>query len=262
MSLFLIIAFLFFVGSVVGWLLELVFRKFFSKTNPEHKWVNPGFLVGPYLPLYGFSLCSLFLLAQIDVSFIENPIVQKIVLFSFMALAVTIIEYFAGLIFIKGMKIKLWDYSKEWKNIQGIICPLFSFFWAILSAIYYFLIHPYIMNSLYWLAENLSFSFVVGFFYGIFVIDFSYSMNLLSRIRKFATENQIIVRYESLKESIRKKNFEMKEKRQFLLPLRSINTTFAENLKSYLEKEHSKIRTEYLQKKEQVQQKLDKIKKL
>ena len=30
-----------------------------------------------------------------------------------MALSVTLIEYFAGLIFIKGMHVKLWDYSDE-----------------------------------------------------------------------------------------------------------------------------------------------------
>lgn len=63
---------------------------------------------------------------------------RKLLLFVLMALAITLVEYIAGLIFIRGMKIKLWDYSERWGNIQGIICPLFSFFWAILSAIYYF----------------------------------------------------------------------------------------------------------------------------
>ena len=51
MSMFLTLAYLFFIGSVLGWCLELVFRKFFSSANPEHKWINPGFCVGPYVPL-------------------------------------------------------------------------------------------------------------------------------------------------------------------------------------------------------------------
>ena len=46
-----------------------------------------------------------------------------------MALSGTLIEYFAGLIFIKGMHVKLWDNSDEKFNIQGIICPKFTFFW-------------------------------------------------------------------------------------------------------------------------------------
>ena len=47
MSLFLTLAYLFFIGSVFGWVLELLFRKFFSRSNPEHKWINPGFCVRP-----------------------------------------------------------------------------------------------------------------------------------------------------------------------------------------------------------------------
>ena len=66
MSLFLTLAYLFFIGSVFGWVLELLFRKFFSRSNPEHKWINPGFCVGPYVPLYGCGLCILFLLAALE----------------------------------------------------------------------------------------------------------------------------------------------------------------------------------------------------
>lgn len=241
MNLFLIIAFLFSMGSFVGWCLELVYRRFFSAANPERKWINPGFLTGPYLPLYGFSLCIVFLLAQINLSFIKNQVLQKLILFVVMALMVTFIEYITGLIFIKGMKIKLWDYEKEWGNIKGIICPRYSLYWAILSAIYYFLIHPNIIKSLQWLADHLAFSFVVGFFYGIFVVDLCYSMNMITRIRKFANENNIIVKTEALKESIRKKNEELKEKRRFMFVFRSEKSSFAENLKNYIEKEQERF---------------------
>ena len=147
MKEWLILAFIFFIGSLAGWLLELIFRRFFSKANPSRKWINPGFLVGPYLPLYGFSLCVVYLLAHINVSFIHGVYLRKTVLFLLMALSVTLIEYFAGLIFIKGMHVKLWDYSDEKFNIQGIICPKFTFFWYLLSAIYYFLIHPNIIEK-------------------------------------------------------------------------------------------------------------------
>ena len=87
-----------------------------------------------------------------------------------MAICITVIEYIAGLIFIKGMNIKLWDYSDQWGNVQGIICPLFSFFWLLLSATYYFFIHPYILNSLDWLAQNLCFFL----YYWIFSSEFLY----------------------------------------------------------------------------------------
>lgn len=57
MNIFLIYAFLFYIGSGLGWVLELFFRHWFLRSNPEHRWVNPGFCVGPYVPLYGFGLC-------------------------------------------------------------------------------------------------------------------------------------------------------------------------------------------------------------
>lgn len=241
MNIFLILAFLFFIGSLAGWCLEVLYRRFFSTANPARKWINPGFLTGPYLPLYGFGLCAVFLLAHINVSFIGNKIIEKIVLFILMALAVTIIEYIAGIIFIRRMKIKLWDYDDEWGNIKGVICPKYSFYWAILSAIYYFVIHPHILNSLYWLSNHLSFSFVMGFFYGVFVLDCWYSMNMMSRIKKFAEEYDIIVKYEMLKETIRQKNEERMEKRKFVFAFRSDSLSFTEHLKNYMEKEQGKF---------------------
>lgn len=240
MDVFLSLAFLFLTGSVVGWIIELIFRRFFSSSNPERKWINPGFLVGPYLPLYGFSLVTLYLLAQTGSALFGGGTLQKILLFIAMAAVITIIEYIAGLIFIKGMKVKLWDYSSEPGNIQGIICPKFSFFWACLSAIYYFLIHPHIIDGINWLSSHLSFSFFLGFAYGIMIIDVIYSMKLVSRIKRFADEYEIIVRYEELKNSIRKKNEEIKEKTHFLLFLRSA-VSFNETMKDYLEREKEKI---------------------
>ena len=101
-----------------------------------------------------------------------------------MALVMTLIEYIAGVIFIKGMKVKLWDYSKEKFNFQGIICLRFSIYWAILGAVYYFLIHPHILNALNWFSNNLAFSFVVGMFFGIFGVDLVYSLGIVKKINK------------------------------------------------------------------------------
>lgn len=222
MDIFLTYSFMFFTGSITGWWLELFFRKFFSKKNPEHKWLNPGFLNGPYLPLYGFGLCALYTMAYFEyIIKIDNELIQKLLLFVFMAAAMTLIEYIAGIIFIKGMKIKLWDYSEERWNIQGIICPKFSFFWALLSAVYYFLIHPSVLEGISWLFENLAFSFFIGMFFGIFLIDVSVSLNILVKIRKFAADNDIIVRYERLKAEIRNKTSQNKQLRNFILQFRS-----------------------------------------
>lgn len=237
MNLFLSLAFLFFIGSMLGWVLELFFRRFFSRNNPERKWINPGFLVGPYVPLYGFGLCALYLLAGLEkLTAVKDPVWEKILLFAAMAVAMTLIEYLAGIIFIRGMKVKLWDYSREWGNIGSIICPKFSAAWALLGAVYYFLIHPYILDALRWLSENLAFSFVIGLFFGVFIIDFIYSAGLLVKIRRFAAEHEIVVKYEELKRHIRESNDKQRRKARFLLALAS-QAPLVEHLRTYYDKQ-------------------------
>ena len=86
---------LFFIGSSVGWVLEFFFRRYFA---PEKKWVNPGFLTGPCLPIYGFGTCTLYLLASAEVFLpVENITLRRVILFVAMAVCMTVIEYIAGL---------------------------------------------------------------------------------------------------------------------------------------------------------------------
>lgn len=233
----LVILFLFFIGCVMGWCIEVIFRKFFSKSNPSHKWINPGFLIGPYLPLYGSGLVVLYLLSLIHIDAVDShPVLQKILVILIMTIAMTVVEYIAGRIFIIGMNIKLWDYSDEWGNIQGIICPLFSFFWGVIAALYYFFLHPHILNAVYWLADHLTFSFFIGFFYGVFVIDCVVSFNLMNKVKKFAKENDLIVRVEELKSRLALDREKFKEKPSFLLSLHdtaSIRRAFENNPESF-----------------------------
>jgi len=204
MNTFLKLAFLFFIGCTFGWAIEVIYRRFFSKANEIKVWINPGFLQGPYLPLYGSGLCLLYLLAGIENTnlILDVTFGSKTVLFIVMAIVMTILEFVAGLIFIKGMNVRLWDYRKEKGNIMGIICPKFSFYWAILGAIYYFLINPWVNDALAWFKDNLAFSFVVGMFFGIFILDVAYSFSMATRIRRYAREHGIILRYENFRTEI------------------------------------------------------------
>lgn len=236
MTILLILAFLFFIGSVFGWVLELFFRRFFSANNPERKWINPGFCTGPYLPLYGSGLCVLYLMAGIRpyINF-GNKIIDNVVLLIAMGLAMTVIEYIAGIISYKGFHVRLWDYSDEKGNIQGIICPKFSLAWGLLGVAYFYLIHPNILDALDWLAHNLAMSFFIGLFYGVFIIDIVNSANLITKLRKIADENDVIVRYEELKNQIRAHHEERKLKYNFFHPFRT-ELSLNEHVQSIKEK--------------------------
>ena len=220
MNLFLELAFLFFMGSLAGWVLEVLFRRFISSANPERRWINPGFCTGPYIPLYGFGLCLMYLIASLEKrSVIDSPVWNRVVLFAAMAVCMTVIEYIAGILSLKILKVRLWDYTGEWGNIQGIICPKFSLIWAVLGAAYYFLIHPRILSAIHWLSQNLAFSFVIGFFFGVFIIDVAHSAQLAAKLKAFAEENDVVVRYETLKADIRRHYEKTAQKYHFFRPL-------------------------------------------
>ena len=58
MKYLVIISTLFVIGSLLGWVIELLFRRFVS----QKKWMNPGFLTGPYLPIYACELIPKWIL--------------------------------------------------------------------------------------------------------------------------------------------------------------------------------------------------------
>ncbi len=236
---FLTVAFLFMVGSMFGWVLELFFRRFISTKNPQRKWINPGFLMGPSLPIYGFGLVALYVMSLVpyigeDVMAKLDP-KQVIIQILAMGAVMTIIEFVAGLVFIKGMKIKLWDYSDERFNIGGIICLKFSVIWTLLAAAYFFFIQKYVIKLVMWFDANIAFTFVVGMFYGILLIDLNYSFNIMGKIRRFAKENDIVVKYESLKQEIRIETDELKKKGRFILAF-STEGTLAEKMEESIDR--------------------------
>lgn len=152
-----------------------------------------------------------------------------------MTVTVTAIEYIAGIIFIKGMGVKLWDYSNNWGNIDGLICPLYMLLWGILGTIYYYIINPYILSSLSWLEDNLAFSFFIGFFFGIIIIDTIYSTQILVKIRKFAREKGLIVKYEEFKASILEQTIKNKEKYSFIFAISNNVKAIEEHLNGYMQ---------------------------
>lgn len=232
MEVLLTLAYLFFIGSIAGWVLELVYRNLNTRGG---KWINPGFCTGPYVPIYGVGLCALYLLASLErYSLVRNPVWNKVVLFTAMAVCMTLIEYIAGIFCLKVLKVRLWDYSDQWGNVQGIICPAFSAAWAALGAVYYFAVHPYILEALDWLSRNLAFSFFIGVFFGIFIIDVAHSAHLTVRLKKFSEDNHIVIRYEALKAHIRSAQQKRAGKYHFFRPFSS-DRPLGEHLKDMLE---------------------------
>lgn len=225
MNTFLVLVFIFFIGSTIGWILELIFRRLC-----HGKWVNPGFLVGPYLPIYGLSLTLMTGMHVFFQSYDLSPIVQIIL----MGLSITLIELIGGLIFLK-QGVRLWDYRDRKFNYKGVICPLFTIIWILMGAVYYIFIAERLFDALEWFSDNLSFSYILGIFTGCIVIDFFYSTKLYKKVKKYAKNNDIDIIYEKLKMHIKDVQKEAREKYSFILPFKQ-SSKMNDYVSSYKEK--------------------------
>ena len=236
MNLLIELCFLFFIGSVSGWVAELFYRRFFSDANPGRKWINPGFCTGPYLPLYGVGLGLVYLITVFGKRHLPSDSYgSDLFLIVCMSIAMTVVEYIAGILALKVVKVRLWDYRKRRGNIQGIICPMFSLIWAGGSAIYYFFLHPLIeRNLLQRLVGNDAAIFALGLFFGVFIVDVAHSVRLIEKLRRFANENDVIVKFENIKAQIRLHHEETAQKYHFFRPFSS-DKLLAEHLKEMLE---------------------------
>lgn len=250
MSLFLTLSFLFFIGSVFGWVLELLYR---NLTHAHTHWINPGFCTGPYVPLYGFGLCTLFLLAMVeDRHLIANPVWNKVITILVMAVAMTLIEYLAGILCLKVFKVRLWDYSMLWGNVQGLICPIFSLIWGLIGAAYDILVHPYILGALHWLSHNLAFSFFIGVFFGVFTLDVANSAQIVQKIRAFGRENDVVVIYEAFKAHLEERRRLRQQKYHFFRPFQT-DLALSDHLREMydlieIEKETARLRRRQVKK--------------
>lgn len=210
----LVYLFLFLFGDILGYFLEVIFRRVFS----AKKWVNPGFMKGPWLPLYGFGLIIMFTLVNaiklIPLPFYNidkniPPNVYDLIPLIIIGSSLVLLEFLAGIIFVKGFRVKLWDYSNMRGNILGIICPVFSVIWFAIGIIFYYAVYPYVallFNKAfaYMFGTNLSsphfgFIFILGLCYGIMLIDFSTSINLFAKIVSLAKERNLVLRYENVR---------------------------------------------------------------
>lgn len=180
MNYVVIISTLFVIGSLGGWVIELFFRRFVS----QKKWMNPGFLTGPYLPIYGFGVLVLYAVSNIPLG-IDGHIWDVIIRIIIIGIGMSLIEFIAGLIFIKCLGIKLWDYSSRKGNIMGIICPIFSLAWLVVGSLYYFFINPILIQGIAWISENLIYTYLVGAIIGAIIVDFAYSVHLATKLKEF-----------------------------------------------------------------------------
>ena len=101
---------LYLIYSIGGWLLEVS-----CKLVEKKKFINRGFLIGPYCPIYGTGAVIMTILLK---KYIDDPIT----LFIMAMLTCSILEYITSYVMEKLFNARWWDYSTYRFNINGRIC--------------------------------------------------------------------------------------------------------------------------------------------
>ena len=103
---------LFFVYAIAGWCMEVCL-----KYKKYRRFINRGFLTGPWLPIYGFG-AMLITLGVNAIAGVEHS-VGTTFLISFVLCGT--VEYVSGWIMEKRFHARWWDYSQKPMNLNGRI---------------------------------------------------------------------------------------------------------------------------------------------
>ena len=111
----------FYIYCFMGWIWESCYVSLKS-----HKWVNRGFLKGPFLPIYGTGA----IVVLISTLRVQNNI---LLIFIIGMISATILEYITGALMEKLFHVRYWDYTSQPFNINGYVCLLCSLAWGVFS---------------------------------------------------------------------------------------------------------------------------------
>lgn len=149
---------IFIIYAFFGWCTEVSYAAL-----DTGKFVNRGFLNGPYCPIYG---CGIVIVVTILTPLKEN----LLLLFVGSVLLTTTLEFLTGYILEKAFHNKWWDYSDKPFNVKGYICLKFSILWGLACTFVMEILHPAIYKLITWI-PFLPGVILLIILMGIFAVD-------------------------------------------------------------------------------------------
>lgn len=182
---------LFFTYAVLGWIMEVTLGIIQDK-----KFVNRGFLIGPYCPIYGAGGTAITFFLQ---KYVDAPLV----LFCVAIVICGVLEYLTSYIMEKIFKARWWDYSKKKFNINGRICLETIIPFGLLGCLIMYVLNPFILSLLDKVPTD-TINLIAKIIAGIFIVDFVVSYFVISRIRKTAKQVKKNETYDNTEEITKK----------------------------------------------------------
>ncbi len=168
---FIIFFLLFIMYSFLGWLMEVILTLICDK-----KFVNRGFLIGPYCPIYGYGVLGILFLIGKDTSDILAVFLKSILICS-------VLEYLTSYFMEKLFKVRWWDYSNKKFNINGRICLETMIPFGILGSFCVYILNPFFIKLLYLIPPTIRLILFIVLLIG-YIVDNIISFNVVNKIKK------------------------------------------------------------------------------
>ena len=181
---------LFIVYSITGWIIEVI------ATYPDTKcFVNRGFLIGPYCPIYGNCAIAMILLL--------HNIKDPILLFILSIIICSVGEYVTSYLMEKIFHARWWDYTKNKFNLNGRICLVNSLAFGVLGFLLIKFVNPFVVG----LITKLSPTIMNILFYTIlilFLIDNVISFKVIFKIKNMSVKYVHLDNTKEITEKVKK----------------------------------------------------------
>ena len=162
---------LFLSYAILGWIIEVILKYIEFK-----RLINRGFLIGPWLPIYGFGAILITILLH---KYHGDPFP----LFALSMIICGILEYLTSYVLEKVFRARWWDYSTNKFNINGRVSLNTMIPFGICGVLVINYLNPFFLK-LYHTIGDKTLVIILGIILPIFIIDNIVSLNVLSIIRK------------------------------------------------------------------------------
>lgn len=141
----------------------------------KHKFINRGFLIGPYCPIYGWGCLAIIVIVGQNTSDILSVFLKSILICS-------LLEYFTSYFMEKIYNVRWWDYSNKKFNINGRICLETMIPFGLLASLIIYVLHPAVIKLVNLLSPE-SLVIIASILFVIYIIDNIVSTYILFKIK-------------------------------------------------------------------------------
>lgn len=181
--------------TIIQWLFFFYFYCFFGwvfestyVSLRKRKFVNRGFMRGPFLPIYGSGGIMMLVVSM--------PFQDSLVL-TYLAgcVGATVLELVTGLAMEALFKVRYWDYSNQKFNYKGVICLSSTLAWGGLTIFMTEILHKLVEKAVFRLPASLI-SVMTVLLSVVIVVDFTLSFKAALDLRS------VLVKLERVKDEM------------------------------------------------------------